>query len=94
MSTTSVKSNRLTATNTVFAGTTRLRGYAWVGGAAAGTVVLKDGGSGGTTMLTIDTPAGATLSGSVLLPQEGIRFATDMHATITNTAFITFFYDA
>lgn len=93
MSTTPVKSTRLNATGTVFAGPTRLRGYAWVGGAAAGTVVVKNGGGSGTTLLTIDTPASATSSGSFTLPQEGIYFATDCHATITNTGFIVFFYD-
>jgi hypothetical protein len=91
---TDVKATRLTATGQVTAANQRgrLRGVHWVGGASAGTLVFADG-SGGTTRLTIDTPAGATLSGYMLLPDNGILFRTDIHCTVTNTAFVTCFWD-
>ena len=63
----------------------------WVVGAAtAGSVVLKDGGSGGTVKLTINTPpittSGQTFAGQVNIPGDGLWFQTDCYATITTAA--------
>ena len=42
--------------------------------AGAGSVVLKDGSSGGATKVTINTIASATSTNYVLLPGEGLLF--------------------
>jgi spermidine/putrescine-binding protein len=59
-------------------------------GGSTGSVVLKDGGSSGTTIMTINTVAnGETFN--VVIPAEGVLFATDAYATLTN-AKVTVFY--
>ena len=49
---------------------------------AAGTVSLNDGGSSGTSRLTLSVPASAVY---LLLPGEGIRFNNDVYAAFTST---------
>lgn len=81
------------ATATMVAAPAMLLGIHWVAGATAGTVVLKDGGASGTTKLTLNTPADATVAGYLPIP-GGMQFATDVHATITVTGFVTLIYRA
>ena len=90
-----VQTKRLTATNTVSAGPCRLLAIYFVADTTAGTIVLKDGGSGGTTKATYDTPLGASTAGQetayqINIPGDGIRFETDCHATLTNVDKVTF----
>ena len=59
-------------------------------GAGAGTVQLKDGGSGGTIKIEIDVPSTAAFH-SVYVPGEGVLFETNVYATLTN-AYISVFY--
>lgn len=69
---------------------TRVRGLVIEPGASAGSVVIKDGGSGGTTRFTINTTAnGETFS--VLIPEQGVLCSTSAYATLTN-AQVTVFY--
>lgn len=87
---TDVKAKSLAASGTVFGGRTRVRGMVIEPGSSAGSVVLLDGGSGGTTIMTINTTAlGETFN--VFIPAEGVLFATDVYATLTN-AKVTVFY--
>lgn len=87
---TDVKAASLAASGSVFAERTRVRGMLIEPGASAGSVVLKDGGSGGTTVMTINTGAGAA-SFPVVIPGEGVLFLTNVYATLTN-AKVTVFY--
>jgi hypothetical protein len=82
---TDVKASYLTSTNTVYSGRTRVRGAFLTG---TGTVVYKDGGASGTTLLTLNN-TGTT---SVLIPAKGVLFSTDVHATITGVSAVTTFY--
>jgi hypothetical protein len=59
-------------------------------GAGAGTVLLKDGGASGTTKIEIDVPSTAAFH-NVFIPGEGVRFMTDVYATLTN-CYISVFY--
>ena len=86
---TDVKSAQVTSTNTVYAAATRVKALT-VSYATGGTVVLKDGGSGGTTKFSFTAPA-AVGSQHIIFPGEGIKFNTDVHATLTGTV-ITVFY--
>lgn len=61
--------------------------------ATAGTVVLKDGGAGGATMLTMYTAASATAVVVLPIPGGGITFATDVYAAMTNVDGLTLIYD-
>ncbi len=87
---TDVKANSLAASGTVYAGRTRVRGMLIEPGTSAGSVVLKNGGTSGTTVLTINTTAnGETFN--ALIPASGVLFSTDVYATLTN-AKVTVFY--
>jgi hypothetical protein len=58
----------------------------------AGSVVLKDGGSGGDTKTTINTMASMTTPLYTLLPGEGLLFQTNIYADLTDVASVTVFY--
>jgi len=87
-----VKSTRLAASGTVFGGPGRIKGFYIQDAASAGSLVLKDGGSGGTTVLQIDTPGDANGHQDMTLPGDGIRCETDIYATLTNVTAVTVFY--
>lgn len=84
-----VKAASLSATNTAVGGPARVKGIT-ISYASAGTVVLKDGGSGGTTRYSFTAPA-AVGSINVLLPGEGIRFFEDIHATLTGATVVIYY---
>ena len=71
---------------------TRIKGIYAVCGASAGSVVITDG-SGGATVLTVNTPTVAD-AGSIymLVPDQGILAENGLYATVTNTASVVLFY--
>jgi len=85
-----VKSTRLAATGTIFAGRSRVKGIYIVPGAVAGSVVVNNG-SGGTAVCTIDTAAAGTTT-YIHLPEDGILCENGSYATLTNVTAATFFY--
>ena len=87
---TDVKNVALAATGTLLAFPSRVKGVVVTSSAAAGSVILKDGGSGGTTLLEITTPATAAFH-NIIIPGEGVRFATNVHATLANCAVSVFY---
>jgi hypothetical protein len=87
---TDVKAVSLAASGAVTNGRARLRGIVIEPGGSTGSVIMKDGGSGGTTIMTLNTVAnGETFN--VLIPAEGVLFATSIYATLSNTK-VTAFY--
>lgn len=87
---TNVLAISLAASGTASNQRTRVRGLVIEQNTLAGSVVLKDGGSSGTTMFTINTVAnGAPFN--VLIPAEGVLFSTDVYVALTN-AKVTVFY--
>ena len=86
---TDVKAAQVTATNAAYADATRVKAVT-VSYASGGTVVLKDGGSSGTTRFSFTAPAVAG-SEHILFPGEGIRFDTDVHATLANATIVVFY---
>ena len=58
----------------------------------AGSLVLRDGGSGGTVKATINTVASASQPTYMLLPGEGLVFQTAVYGTVTNLGSATVFY--
>lgn len=87
---TDVKAVSLAASGAITDTRTRVRGMVIEPGASAGSVVLKDGGSGGTTLFTINTLAGGETF-NVIIPAEGVLCVTSAYATLTN-AKVTVFY--
>lgn len=88
-----VKSARVTSTGALVAqgAAIYLLGIHYVATGTGGTVVLKSGGSGGTTVATVDTPAAAG-GGQLGVPHGGLYFADGCHATLTNAGGCTIFY--
>jgi hypothetical protein len=87
---TDVKAKSLALSGTVYGGRTRVRGMLIEPGSGAGSVVFKDGGTGGTTIMTINTLANKDPF-PVIIPAEGVLFETDVYVALTD-AKITVFY--
>jgi hypothetical protein len=86
-----VKNAHLNASGSLVAFPARVKGMVVTStGAGAGTVLLKDGGSGGTTKIEVDVPATAAFH-NVTIPGEGVRFETNVYATLTN-CYVSVFY--
>jgi len=60
--------------------------------ATAGSVVFKNGGASGTTIMTLNTVASATQPTYVLFPGEGVLFSTNVYGDVTNIGSVTIFY--
>lgn len=86
-----VRSINITATGTAVGGAARVKGIWYRGATGAQTLVLRDGGGAGTVMLTLDGLAVADLR-YLELPEGGMVFATDVHATLTNVDSLTLIY--
>ena len=87
---TDVKAKSLALSGTVSAERTRVRGMLVEPGTGIGSVILKDGGTGGTAVMTVNTVANGEPF-SVIIPAEGVLFNTDVYAALTN-AKATVFY--
>ena len=87
---TDVKAKSLAASGSVYGDRTRVRGIVVTPAASAGSVTLKDGGSSGTEIMVITTVAGGETF-NIEIPGEGVLFATDVYATLSNAS-ITVFY--
>lgn len=70
----------------------RVKAIYIVPSASAGSVVFKDGGSGGTTKITVNTLASSTAPDYILVPGEGVLFQTDIYVTVTSVASVMVFY--
>jgi len=87
---TDVNAKSLAASGSIFGDRTRVKGLTITPEASAGSVILKNGGSSGTTVMTIVTVAnGETFN--VLIPGEGVLFSTNVYATLSNAS-VTVFY--
>lgn len=71
----------------------RIKAVYGVSGTTAGSVIFKDGGSGGVTLMTMNTPAAAN-QGTFWLPMpgEGILVEVDLYATLSNVASVMVIY--
>jgi hypothetical protein len=85
-----VKSNVATSSNTVVGGPARVRGLHYLANSSPGTIIIKDGGSGGTTVLSVATAANAY--GNIVIPGDGILCSSNVYAALTNVASVTVIY--
>jgi hypothetical protein len=85
-----VKSNVATSSNVVVGGPARVRGIHYLANTSPGSIVVKDGGSGGTTVLTVATAANAY--GNVVIPGDGILCSSNVYAALTNVVSATIIY--
>jgi hypothetical protein len=91
---TDVKAKKVTATGAATIGLPRIRikGIYYVSGATAGSVAINDGSAAGPLALSIDTPALATWTDTIMFPGEGILCQGDPYVTLTNAVSVTLFY--
>jgi hypothetical protein len=88
---TDVKSATRTADGTLVSARVRIKAVTITCTTSAGSVVLRDGGSGGTTKVELNTPAVAEIF-NILIPAEGVLFETDVYVDVTNVGSVTVFY--
>lgn len=60
--------------------------------ATAGSLVLRDGGSGGAVKATFNTVASASQPTFILFPGEGLVFQTAVYGAVTNLGSAIIFY--
>lgn len=85
-----VKAVTITGTGVAYANRAHLRGFYYLAGGTAATLVLKD--STGSTTLSMSIPANG--SAYVLLPGRGILHETNINCTtFTNLTSVTLFYE-
>ena len=92
---TTIHSTQLSASGAVKAGSARIKSIYVAHSAVAGTVILKDGGTGGTARCTINTAA-AIGEYQTDIPEPGIRCTDSVGPYIAITggvSFVTVFYD-
>jgi len=77
---------------TAFAGRARLKGMVVAIPATGGTLTVKDGGAAGTALFTFVAPSGDATVTNIVIPGEGILFATDLYVTCPATMPATVFY--
>tara|TARA_B100000902_G_C27291905_1_gene907645 strand:- start:270 stop:551 length:282 start_codon:yes stop_codon:yes gene_type:complete len=73
---------------------TRVKKLYYIYGTGAGSIVLKDGGATGDTLLTMTIPTTATgeASGSITIPEGGIKFNTNVYVDVTSVSSVTVFH--
>lgn len=84
-----VRTTRLAASGSIVGTRARVKYLYIVCSGTAGSVVIRDGGSGGTVKATFDTPASATTVVTVDMPGDGLLCDTDVYATLTNVTAVT-----
>jgi hypothetical protein len=82
----------MTAQNTGALERVRVKAIYIIPAAGAGSVVLRDGGSGGAIKTTINTLASSTSPTYLILPGQGLLFNSNVHATITDVTSVVVFY--
>ena len=86
---TDVKAKSLAESGAVTDTRARVRGLVIEPGTNAGSVTMKDGGTGGSTKFTINTTAnGETFN--VVIPAEGVLFEKSVYATLSNAKVTVF----
>jgi len=87
-----IQASTVTANGVAVNKRARVKGLSYVTGGTAGSVVVKDGGSGGTTVLTLNTPATTDIY-DLMIPDNGILCSTNVHVTVANVTSVTVLYE-
>ena len=86
-----LQSATVTADGVLFAGRARLR-HVLIKSSASGSpqVVFKNGGSGGTALITMDFATG--INEDIPIPDEGVLFSSGIYVDLTDIDRVTVFY--
>jgi len=74
----------------LFGGSTRLKAFIITPTASSGSVVFADGGTSKFTVATAASAAGGPVN--IGLPSDGVKFSSNLQATLTNVAGLTAFH--
>lgn len=85
-------SGQFTAQNTNNIGRCRIKAVYIVPTGTAGSLVIKDGGSSGSVIATINTVASATQPTYLLIPGEGLLVQTSPYGAVTSLGSAMIFY--
>ena len=91
INTSNIQATTRTDDGSIYASRARVKGVHCTT-ATAGSIVLKDGGTSGTTRLSV--AIGANYSGNIIIPDDGILFESDVFLDLTNATSVTVFYQA
>lgn len=78
-----VKAKTVTGTNDAVNGRTRVQGIYYTCGSTAAAITLKTGGSGGTVIMEVKTPAAAGAY-DIIIPDDGILATDGVHVTFSS----------
>ena len=81
---TDVSAITVSSSDTAVSYRTRVRGLVVAPGSANGTIILKDGGATGTTLISLTTVANGEPF-NILIPANGVLFETDVYVALTGT---------
>jgi hypothetical protein len=87
-----IQAATVTTTSTAVNKRARVKGVSYVTGGTAGSVTVRDGGAGGTTVLLLNTPATTDVY-DLMIPDNGILCATNVHVTVSNVTSVTVLYE-
>ena len=85
-------SGQFTAQNTNNIGRCRIKSIYIVPSGTAGSLVIKDGGTSGSVLVTVNTVASATQPTYLLMPGEGLLVQTSPYGAVTSLGSATIFY--
>ena len=85
-------SGQFTAQNTNNIGRCRIKSIYIVPSGTAGSLVIKDGGTSGNVLVTVNTVASATQPTYLLIPGEGLLVQNMPYGAVTNLGSATIFY--
>jgi hypothetical protein len=86
-----IKAAHRETTGTVVSGSYYLKAYHCISGGTAGDIIFRDGGASGPIILQFNVGAG-TQPITLVVPDAGILFETDLHVTLPTLAKTTTFY--
>lgn len=87
-----IKSAHIETSGTLVSGRGYLQSVIFLSGGTAGDIILKDGGSSGTTIAQFNVPANTNNPVTLAIPGAGLLFETDLYVTLATSAKITVFY--
>ena len=90
-----ITATTVTADGTAVNHPARVKSIYYIRTSNAGSLVLKDGGASGTTLLTLTVPSyrgREDESNTLNIPSDGIKFSTDVYVDVTNVSSVTLFH--
>jgi hypothetical protein len=82
----------LTASGSVVAMRGRVKAMTYLATGTQGSIVIKDGGASGTSILTIATP-GVADAYDIIIPDSGFLCSTNIYVVLTDVTSVTVMYE-